>query len=282
MRTTRDPGTGIRAPGSGLWAKRCCAGSLLVGAALAVAALSAWETGASQVSPEQTFREATSLAQSGDYPAALTIYRELAAGGHESGSLYWNWAQVSRARGAVGEALWALLRGRELEPGDTATAREIESLRSALNLDPAELSPSALSGLGRLARRLHLALFATLLLLASLGAHVTARLARALRWPVAAAWLGFALGSVTATFVWLGSLAPPTAVVVRRDVALADAASPTASVLATMREGEAVPVLDVSGPYLHVQDSSGARGWVLVEDVRRLDQALPPAAPPRQ
>jgi uncharacterized protein YgiM (DUF1202 family) len=61
------------------------------------------------------------------------------------------------------------------------------------------------------------------------------------------------------------------AIVVRRDAQLLDAASPTASVLGTMREGEAVPVLDVSAEYLHVQDSSGARGWVLAEDVRRFD-----------
>ena len=247
--------------------------------AAVLAALSAWAAGASAADPEQRFREATALARAGDYPAAVTVYRELAAGGRESGSLYWNWAQAAQARGAAGEALWALLRGREVEPGDAAAAREIERLRSALNLDPAELSPSALSGVGRLARRGHLALIAVILLVASLGVHVVARLARSWRWPVAAAWLSFLLGIVAAAFVWLGSLAPPTAVVVRRDVPLADAASATASVLGTMREGEAVPVLDVSGPYLRVQDSSGARGWVLAEDVRRLDQPLPAGAP---
>ena len=253
---------------------------MLVGAALLVSVLPARAAGVPAASPEQRFREATSLARRGDVPAALTVYRELAAGGHESGSLYWNWAQAAQARGAVGEALWALLRGREVEPGDAAAAREIERLRSAANLDPAELSPSPLSGVGRLGRRFHLSILAALLLLASLGAHVAARVARAWRWPVAAAWSCLVLGTATAVVVWLGAMAPPAAVVVRRGVPLADAASPTASALATMREGEVVPVLDASGPYLRVQDSSGAGGWVRAEDVRRLDQ--PPPPPRRQ
>jgi hypothetical protein len=247
----------------------------VLGAALAAPASAARATGAATAGPEQRFREAASLARGGDFPAAVTIYREMASDGHESGSLYWNWAQAAQARGAIGEALWALLRGREVEPGDSAAGREIERLRSALNLDPAELSPSPLAGLNHLARRLRLALLAVVLLVASIGAHVTAKLARALRWPVSAAWCSFVLGGVAALFVWLGSLAPPTAVVVRRNVPMADAASPSASVLGNMREGEVVPVLDVSGPYLRVQDSSGARGWVLGEDVRRLD--VPPA-----
>lgn len=281
MRTNRAPGTGLRAPGMGRWARRCSAGSLRIGAALAVAMLSAGPAVAATADAEQKFREATALAREGDSTGAVAIYRDLAAGGYESGSLYWNWAQAAQARGAAGEALWALLRGRELEAGDAATAREIERLRSSLNLDPAELSPSPLSSVGRIARRLHLAVLAVLLLAVSLGAHVAARVVRALRWPVAAAWVSLLLGTVAAAFVWLGSLAPPTAVVVRRDVQLADAASPTASALGSMREGEVVPVLDVSGPYLRVQDSSGARGWVPVEDARRLDRPMPPATAPR-
>ncbi len=271
MRANRASDTG---PGIGHWARGCYARSLLLGAALAVAVLSARAGSASAVDPEQRFREATALARGGDSTGAVAIYRELAVGGHESGSLYWNWAQAAEARGAAGEALWALLRARELEAGDAATAREIERLRSSLNLDPAELSPSPLSSVGRIARRLHLAVLAVLLLAASLGAHVAARVVRAMGWPVAAAWVSLVLGTVAAAFVGLGSLAPPTAVVVRRDVQLADAASPTASTLGSMREGEVVPVLDVSGPYLRVQDSSGARGWVPVDDARRLDQPM--------
>ena len=274
MRNDRAPGAGRRALNRAPQARVCRAGSLLLGVALLAAALPAR---AAAPDPDQRFHEATALARGGDAAGAIAIYRELAAGGHESGSLYWNWAQAAEARGAAGEALWALLRGRELEAGDAAAAREIERLRSALNLDPAEIAPSPLAAIGRVARRLHLALLAALLLLVSLGAHAAARLARALRWPVAAAWVALVLGTVAAALVWLGSLAAPAAVVVRRDAQLTDAASPTASPLGAMREGEAVPVLDASGPFLRVQDSSGARGWVLAEHVRRLDRALPAA-----
>ncbi len=259
MRRDWAPGTGCRAPDCRSRVGRWCGRSALVGIALLGSFLPARPASAS-TEAEQRFREATSLARSGDYPGAEVVYRQLAATGHESGSLYWNWAQAAQGRGALGEGLWALLRGREVEPGDPTAVREIERLRAGLNLDPAELSPSPLAGVGRLARRLHLALVAVILLVASLAAHVTARLARALRGPVAAAWLCLVLGTVAALVVWLGSLAPPTAVVVRRGVPLTDAAAATASVLGTMREGEVVPVLEISGPYLRVQDSSGARG----------------------
>jgi hypothetical protein len=42
-----------------------------------------------------------------------------------------------------------------------------------------------------------------------------------------------------------------------------------------LREGEVVPVLEVSGDWLRVEDNAGARGWAHVADVRRLD--APPA-----
>jgi hypothetical protein len=117
---------------------------LLVGAVLAGVALSAWGAVARAADPDQRFREATALARAGDTEGAVAIYRQLAVSGHESGSLYWNWAQAAQGRGALGEALWALMREREVEPGDTAAGREIERLRTVLNLDPAELSPSPL------------------------------------------------------------------------------------------------------------------------------------------
>ena len=65
---------------------------------------------------DDRFREANDLVRSGDYPKAIAVYGELAASGQESASLYWNWAQAASARGAMGEALWALLRARELAP----------------------------------------------------------------------------------------------------------------------------------------------------------------------
>ncbi|MFH1177500.1 MAG: hypothetical protein V1750_08840, partial [Acidobacteriota bacterium] len=117
---------------------------------------------------EERFREATALVQAGDAAKGVAIYRELAAAGSESASLYWNWAQAASTRGALGEALWALLRARELEPGDAALGREIERLRQLANLDAAELSPAPLAALSRTSRRLHLDLAAVLLLMASI------------------------------------------------------------------------------------------------------------------
>jgi len=73
----------------------------------------------------------------------------------------------------------------------------------------------------------------------------------------------------------LASLARPTAAVVRRGAPLLDAASPSANPTGTLREGEVVPVLDVSGDWLQVEDNAGARGWAHQADVRRLDR--PPA-----
>jgi hypothetical protein len=228
--------------------------------------------------PEERFREATQRVQAGDVQRGIAVYRELAAAGVESGSLYWNWAQAASSKGALGEALWALLRGRELEGADAAARREIERLRQAANLDTAELAPDPLAGLASTTRRLHLDLLAAALLLASLVAHGLARLLPLARWPVPAAWLTLAAGVVLAAVTVTATLAHPGAVVVRRGAPLVDAASPSAAVLATLREGEVVPVLGASGDYLRVQDSSGARGWVTAEDVWRLDR--PPAALP--
>jgi hypothetical protein len=244
---------------------------------LALAAALAGVQASSAATPPVKFKEATERVQAGDVQQGLAIYRELAATGFESGSLYWNWAQAAASKGALGEALWALLRGNAMGAGDGASRREIERLRQAANLDAAELAPEPLSSLAAITRRLHLDLLAAVLLLASLAAHFAARALPLSRWPVGATWLSLALGLALVALVLVGALARPTAVVVRRGVPLADAASPTASVLATLREGEVVPVLDASGAYLRIQDSSGARGWVTTADVWRLDR--PPAAP---
>jgi hypothetical protein len=250
------------------WAFGFLVGALLLPAGMA---------GAGVGDPEARFREATSLARAADYPGAIAVYRGLAAAGHESASLYWNWAQAAEARGSAGEAMWALLRAREVEPSDAVLSREIERLRMTMNLDPAELSPTPLAGAARLLRRPVFGLAAVALLLLSLAGHSTARLARGRRGRgLSTAWVvsglvGLGLGAA----VLLAGMARPMAVVSRRGVSLGDAASPTANVLATLREAEVVPVLETSGPYLRVQDSSGARGWVLEEDVRLLDRPLP-------
>jgi len=144
-------------------------GALLAGLLLAAA-------GAAAGPGEDRFREANDLVRSGDYPKAIGIYGELARSGAESATLYWNWAQAATARGAHGESLWALLRARELDPGDRAVARDVERLREALNLDKAEVAPEPLAVASRFARRYRLDLVALVLLALSLAAHGAGRL----------------------------------------------------------------------------------------------------------
>jgi len=226
-------------------------------------------------SAEERFREAGELARGGDSLRAIALYRELAASGHESASLYWNWAQVASARGATGEALWALLRARELSPGEGAIRREIEHLRGMANLDAAELSPETLDGLRRAARRFRLDLLALVFLAMSVPAHAASRLRYGARWPGRLAWSALTVGICLAAIPLLGSLTRPTGVVVRRGAPLLDVASPSAATMGTLREGEVVPFLERSKEYVRVEDSSGARGWARSEDVWALD------APPR-
>ena len=204
------------------------------------------------------------------------IYSELAAGGAESASLYWNWAQAARARGASGEALWALLRARELEPGEAALGRLIEEVRAELSLDAAELSPEPLAGVARFARRFALGAWAAALAVLSLVAHAAARLLRTPRARLVA-WGALGLALVVAAAPLAGTLARPVGVVMRRGAPLLPAASPTAEAAGALREGEVVPILDRSAGYVRIEDSSGARGWAMGDDVRALDEA--PAAP---
>lgn len=233
---------------------------------------------AAAASPDQRFDEANDLARAGDYPKAISLYQELAASDHESASLYWNWAHAASARGATGEALWALLRARELDPGDRAVRRDVERLRKSLNLDPAEIAPEPLAAAARLARRFRLDVAAVLLLFLSLAAHAFGRFHLGSSWPAPLSWAALALGLLTAAAPVAGVLARSTGTVVRRGAPLLEAASPSAEPIGTLREGEVVPILDPSGDWLRVEDASGARGWAHVADVRRLD--IPPGASP--
>jgi hypothetical protein len=223
------------------------------------------------------FREAGELLRQGDGVKAAAIYRDLAGSGAESGSLYWNWAQAASSRGETGEALWAALRARELEPADRALPREIQRLRESANLDPAEIAPEPLAVLGRVGRRFRLDLLATALAALSVLAHVLARRLPGARWPARTAWVTFAL-AVAAAIAPVAALAThPTGVVVRRDAPLLDGASPTAATIGSLRLGEAVPIDEETPGYLRVEDSSGARGWARRDDVWPLDRP-----PPRQ
>ena len=223
-------------------------------------------------SPQALFRKAGEMVRGGDHPKAIATYEQLAASGFESASLYWNWAQSAAARGSIGEALWALLRARELDPSDRAVSREIERLRESANLDRAELTPDPLSSMARASRRLRLDLIAVLLLAVSVAAHAGHKWRRARLAPLA--WASIALGLAFSVVPVAGSFARPTGAVVRRGAPLLDAASPTAETVGTLREGEVVPVLESSGGYVRVEDSSGARGWALATDVRPLEGPL--------
>ena len=245
---------------------RRCRVALAAAAFLAIVA----PAHAAPPSPQARFRQAGELARSGDYPKAIALYEELAASGYESASLYWNWAQAATARGAQGEALWALLRAREIDPSDRAVQREIERLREGANLDRAEISPEPLAAVARTARRFRLDLVAVLLLLVSVGAHAALKWQRLARGLASVAWVTLVLGLLAAVVPVAGSIGRPTGTVVRRGAPLLDAASPTAETSGTLREGEVVPILEVSGNYVRVEDSSGARGWALASDVRSL------------
>jgi hypothetical protein len=222
---------------------------------------------------EDRFREANDFVRAGDYPRAIAVYGELARAGAESATLYWNWAQAASARGAHGEALWALLRARELDPSDRAVARDVDRLREALNLDRAEIAPEPLAVAGRFARRFRLDVVALGLLALSLLGHAAGRLGAAPRGALRLGWTTFLLALAAASVPLAASQARPTAAVVRRGAPLLDAASPSADRAGTLREGEVVPVLDSSGDWLQVEDNAGARGWVHESDVRRLDRA---------
>ena len=217
------------------------------------------------------FREANELVRAGDYPKGIALYGSLAAAGQESASLYWNWAQAASARGARGEALWALLRARELDPGDRAVARDVERLREALNLDPAEIAPEPLAAAARIGRRFRLDLVGLSLLGLSLLVHALARLPAHPRWAAAFAAAAMVLGLLAVSVPLGASLARPTAAVVRPAAPLLDAASPSAVASGSLREGEVVPILEASGEWLRVEDNAGARGWAHASDVRRLD-----------
>jgi uncharacterized membrane protein (DUF2068 family) len=224
--------------------------------------------------PEARFRAANAEARGGDLPRALQAYRELAASGHESASLYWNWGQAAAAHQAYGEALWALLRARELEPSDRALGREIERVRGLAGLDAAELAPEPLDPVRRLSRRLHLDLAAVCLLAGSVLLHGLARRAGGAGLLARGGWAALLAGALLALPPLVAAAARPTAVVVGKGAPLLAAAADSAEPVGTLREGEVVPVLERSAAFLRLQDSSGARGWAREGDVRPL------AAPP--
>jgi hypothetical protein len=223
--------------------------------------------------PQARFAAANAVARSGDTPKAIASWAALATSGLESASLYWNWAQAASARGGRGEALWALLRARELDPTDRAVGREIERVRESLALDAAEVAPDPRPFIVRWGRWLRLDLLAAALLATSLLARGLGNVSRWRRRARASSWAAGIAGTLLVVSLWAASTAGAQAVVIRKGAPLLDGASPAAEAVGVLREGEVLPVLEASGEFLRVEDSSGARGWAHVEDVRRLDQA---------
>lgn len=243
--------------------------------ATAVASVATW---AFADTWEDRFRAATAAVRAGDALGGILVFRELAAEGVATPSLYWNWAQAAALRGQVGEAVWALLRCRQLDPRDPVVGRELERLRQLANLSAAELAPQPLAELAHQARRWRLGSLAVGFFVFSLLLHILARGAlTAARWPVAGAWTALVLALVLSfPAAAIPLLARPLATVVRPGAQLFDSVSPQAGTLAQLREGEVVPILGRSGQFVRIQDSSGARGWARQDEVWPLDE-LPPA-----
>jgi len=214
--------------------------------------------------PEAAFRRGNEHAARSRWDEAIVDYGGLARNGVKAPSLYWNWAQAAAASGRKGEALWALMRGRELTPGDSSMVRDIERLRGELGLDPSEVSLGFLGDLRMLARRFR---FDALALIAFLVSIVTA-MGKKSRSALSLSALGVGL-LLGAPFV-AGSWREPRGVVVQKDAPLIDVARNDAVALANLREGEVVPVLGEEGEYVKIQDASGARGFAHKDDVRRI------------
>lgn len=231
---------------------------------LLLATLLACLASAQSEAPENVFRRGNEHAARSRWDDALVEYNRLAKEGVKAPSLYWNWAQAASASGRKGEALWALMRGRELTPADSGMIREVERLRGELGLDPSEVSLGFLGDLRMLARRFRFDALASVAFLISMAAAMGKKSRSFLS--LVALLVGLLLG---APFV-AGSWREPRGVVVQKDAPLMDVARTDAVALANLREGEVVPLLGEEGEYVKIQDASGARGFAHKDDVRRI------------
>ena len=233
--------------------------------ALSLAILLAPSANAQGEAPAALFRRGNESAARSLWDNAIVEYSRLAKDGVRAPSLYWNWAQAASAAGRKGEALWALMRARELSPTDAGMIREVERHRSELGLDPSEISLGFLGDLRMLGRRFRCDIFAiAAFLFSSIIVATRSRKRTALS-------LGsFVLGLLLAAPFFLGSWSEPRAVVAQKDAPLLDAPRADAVALANLREGEVVPLLGQEGDYVKIQDASGARGFAHRNDVRPL------------
>jgi hypothetical protein len=228
--------------------------------------LGAPSTGAQSEAPDVVFRRGNENAARSRWDDAMVEYGRLAAQGVRAPSLYWNWAQAAAASGKKGEALWALMRARELAPTDPAMIREVERFRGELGLDPSEVSLGFLGDLRMFARRFRFDGLAIAALLLSTFVAMGKKKNTSLS-------LGsFALGILLAAPFFAGSWREPRAVVAQKDAPLLDAPRNDALALSNLREGEVVPLLGQDGEYVRIQDASGARGFAHRNDVRAIGE----------
>jgi hypothetical protein len=233
---------------------------------LVAALLSVPEARAQSEAPDAVFRRGNENATRSRWDEAMVEYGRLAARGARAPSLYWNWAQAASASGKKGEALWALMRARELAPADGAMIREVERLRGELGLDPSEVSLGFLGDLRMMARRFR---FDGLAIVAFL---VSTIVVMARKKNTSLSLGSFVLGVLLAAPFFAGSWREPRAVVAQKDAPLLDAARNDALALANLREGEVVPLLGREGEYVRIQDASGARGFAHQNDVRAIGE----------
>ena len=196
---------------------------------LSAAALAAPALAARPPRRASRFREANDLVRAGDYPKAIAALPRAGRRRARRAPRSTGTGRRPRPRaGRTGEALWALLRARELDPGDRAVARDDRA--AARGAQPRPRRDRARAP-GR--RR-------------SLRAPVPPRprgrrscsrspcsptcsrapAGRAVG-PPRCLGVTFGLGLLAAVAPLAGSFARPTAVVVRRGAPLLDAASPT-------------------------------------------------------
>lgn len=234
-------------------------------AALLLAAM-LWATlaGAQPEAPGAIFRRGNEHAARSRWDDAIGEYSRLARDGVKAPSLYWNWAQAATASGRRGEALWALMSGRELTPGDASMIREVERLRGELGLDPSEISLGFLGDLRAQARRFRFDAIA----LTAFFFSILAVMGKRSRSSASLAFL--VVGILLLTPFLAAGWREPRGVVVQKDAPLMDAARSDALALANLREGEVVPILGEEGEYVRIQDASGARGFALKNDVRTI------------
>ena len=214
--------------------------------------------------PTVRFRRGNENASRSRWEEAMLEYGQLAKEGVRAPALYWNWAQAAAASGKKGEAFWALLRAQDLEARDSTISRELERLRGELGLDPSEVSLGLWGDTRRLARRLRfdglaIAAFA-LSLIATMGGKPRASLSL----------LMFLIGLVLVCPFLVAPFRDSRGVVVQKDAPLVDVPRDNAVALSNLREGEVVPILGEEGAYVRIQDASGARGFALKSDVRRI------------